>query len=344
MHARSRECSKTCSNVLLVCHVSRQLLSSRTQAEMESLSRFKWVNFIIHTADFQFSMCRVPRLVWLSHAEVLPFQCMHQMKNTWGAQRCFLGCGSRPHRAMAALRVGTAVPIWCFLQVAAHITHHAPAVMLSWVIVVQLEQFMAGYGVRSPQSYFALITGQTSRMPGPSHRPANHSTVPRYCIIQPDALKHLPTAGWWLWTCSVNDEGYNGAISLWIYWQGWLYCLIWKSIFSQRSGWKCQHITVICRQMVTLILPSLVFPGFTLLHLIATGVSCFLGAGLLSFLVYVYCQRFHKPSQESAVIHPTTPNHLNYKGNTTPKNEKYTPMEFKVSVDTIFKRKILIML
>ncbi|XP_051998739.1 semaphorin-5B-like isoform X3 [Xyrauchen texanus] len=70
-------------------------------------------------------------------------------------------------------------------------------------------------------------------------------------------------------------------------------------------------------------------PGFTLLHLIATGVSCFLGAGLLSFLVYVYCQRFHKPSQESAVIHPTTPNHLNYKGNTTPKNEKYTPMEFK---------------
>ncbi|KAF7709424.1 semaphorin-5B isoform X1 [Silurus meridionalis] len=69
--------------------------------------------------------------------------------------------------------------------------------------------------------------------------------------------------------------------------------------------------------------------GFTLLHLIVTGVSCFLGAGLLSFLVYVYCQRFHKPSQESAVIHPTTPNHLSYKGNTTPKNEKYTPMEFK---------------
>ncbi|XP_063743230.1 semaphorin-5B isoform X2 [Eleginops maclovinus] len=70
-------------------------------------------------------------------------------------------------------------------------------------------------------------------------------------------------------------------------------------------------------------------PAFTSIHLIATGVSCFLGAGLLSFLIYVYCQRFHKPSQESAVIHPTTPNHLNYKGNTTPKNEKYTPMEFK---------------
>uniref|UniRef100_A0A671XJG7 Semaphorin-5A n=1 Tax=Sparus aurata TaxID=8175 RepID=A0A671XJG7_SPAAU len=71
-------------------------------------------------------------------------------------------------------------------------------------------------------------------------------------------------------------------------------------------------------------------PAFTSIHLIATGVSCFLGAGLLSFLIYVYCQRVHKPSQESAVIHPTTPNHLNYKGNTTPKNEKYTPMEFKV--------------
>ncbi|KPP70144.1 semaphorin-5B-like, partial [Scleropages formosus] len=69
--------------------------------------------------------------------------------------------------------------------------------------------------------------------------------------------------------------------------------------------------------------------AFTLPHLIATGVSCFLGTGLLSFLLYIYCQRFHKPSQESAVIHPTTPNHLTYKGNSTPKNEKYTPMEFK---------------
>ena len=78
------------------------------------------------------------------------------------------------------------------------------------------------------------------------------------------------------------------------------------------------------------------FPAFTSIHLIATGVSCFLGAGLLSFLIYVYCQRFHKPSQESAVIHPTTPNHLNYKGNTTPKNEKYTPMEFKVLEFLIF--------
>ncbi|KAL4618071.1 semaphorin-5B-like [Arapaima gigas] len=76
---------------------------------------------------------------------------------------------------------------------------------------------------------------------------------------------------------------------------------------------------------------------FTLLHLIATGLSCFFGTGLLSFLLYIYCQRFHKPSQESAVIHPTTPNHLSYKGNTTPKNEKYTPMEFK----TLNKKNLL---
>lgn len=78
--------------------------------------------------------------------------------------------------------------------------------------------------------------------------------------------------------------------------------------------------------------------AFTSIHLIATGVSCFLGAGLLSFLIYVYCQRVHKPSQESAIIHPTTPNHLNYKGNTTPKNEKYTPMEFKVSSMLLFHK------
>lgn len=67
----------------------------------------------------------------------------------------------------------------------------------------------------------------------------------------------------------------------------------------------------------------------------ATGVLCFFAAVGLSVLVYAYCQRLHKPSQESAVIHPTTPNHLSYKGNTTPKNEKYTPMEFKVEYSTL---------
>ncbi|KAK1165896.1 semaphorin-5B isoform X1 [Acipenser oxyrinchus oxyrinchus] len=69
--------------------------------------------------------------------------------------------------------------------------------------------------------------------------------------------------------------------------------------------------------------------GYSVVHLIATGISCCIGASLLTFLIYAYCQKCQKQTQESAVIHPSTPNHLNYKGNTTPKNEKYTPMEFK---------------
>lgn len=196
-------------------------------------------------------------------------------------------------------------------------------------MVVQLEQFRPGVW-RPLCSQFTLITGQASRMPGPSRRPDNHNTVPRH--------SQTPSG-----TCLLLDDGY-GHVKLMMrddlmpsfrfHWLGWLYfSLHKKSTCSGRDRW---HITVICRQTVTVILACLVFPGFTLLHLIATGVSCFLGAGLLSFLVYVYCQRFHKPSQESAVIHPTTPNHLNYKGNTTPKNEKYTPMEFKVNSATWF--------
>uniref|UniRef100_A0A671K284 Semaphorin-5B-like n=1 Tax=Sinocyclocheilus anshuiensis TaxID=1608454 RepID=A0A671K284_9TELE len=70
--------------------------------------------------------------------------------------------------------------------------------------------------------------------------------------------------------------------------------------------------------------------GFSLFHLVLTGACCFLGAVLLSILVYVYCQRLRKPPQESAVIHPSTPNHLHYKENScAPKNDLYTPMEFK---------------
>ncbi|XP_074157498.1 semaphorin-5B [Sminthopsis crassicaudata] len=71
--------------------------------------------------------------------------------------------------------------------------------------------------------------------------------------------------------------------------------------------------------------------GFSLIHLVATGVSCFLGSGLLTFAVYLSCQRCQRQTQESTLVHPTTPNHLNYKtgGGGTPKNEKYTPMEFK---------------
>ncbi|XP_034003034.1 semaphorin-5B isoform X3 [Trematomus bernacchii] len=134
---------------------------------------------------------------------------------------------------------------------------------------------------------------------------------------------HTCDGGWMAWSLwsACDDSGLQmrsrvcGA-------QGSLPCL---GNSTQRRD--CNEIPV--------ILPASGFDkdqhcgAFTSIHLIATGVSCFLGAGLLSFLIYVYCQRFHKPSQESAVIHPTTPNHLNYKGNTTPKNEKYTPMEFK---------------
>ncbi|XP_062384183.1 semaphorin-5B [Sardina pilchardus] len=63
--------------------------------------------------------------------------------------------------------------------------------------------------------------------------------------------------------------------------------------------------------------------GFSLYHLVLTGVGGFVGAVLLSLVVYLYLQKVHRPSQESAVIHPSTPNHL------PPNNDKYTPMEFK---------------
>ncbi|XP_008583381.1 PREDICTED: semaphorin-5B [Galeopterus variegatus] len=69
--------------------------------------------------------------------------------------------------------------------------------------------------------------------------------------------------------------------------------------------------------------------GFSLIHLVATGVSCFLGSGLLTLAVYLSCQHCQRQSQESTLVHPATPNHLHYKSGGTPKNEKYTPMEFK---------------
>ncbi|XP_022531120.2 semaphorin-5B [Astyanax mexicanus] len=70
--------------------------------------------------------------------------------------------------------------------------------------------------------------------------------------------------------------------------------------------------------------------GFSLFHLLLTGVSCFLAALFGSFMVYVFCQKVRNPQQDSAVIHPSTPNHLHHKDPSgTPKNEKYTPMEFK---------------
>uniref|UniRef100_A0A3Q3VTF2 Semaphorin-5A n=1 Tax=Mola mola TaxID=94237 RepID=A0A3Q3VTF2_MOLML len=77
--------------------------------------------------------------------------------------------------------------------------------------------------------------------------------------------------------------------------------------------------------------PQIPVLSFTLFQLVAVGLASFFAAVLLSALAYSYCHHFGRPSAESAVIHPNTPNHLTYnkQGNSTPKNEKYIPMEFK---------------
>ncbi|XP_034720686.1 semaphorin-5B-like [Etheostoma cragini] len=85
---------------------------------------------------------------------------------------------------------------------------------------------------------------------------------------------------------------------------------------------------------VPVILPGLEDQScgtFTLFQLVAVGSASFFAAALLSALAYTYCHQLNRPSAESAVIHPSTPNHLTYnkQGNATPKNEKYIPMEFK---------------
>ena len=94
------------------------------------------------------------------------------------------------------------------------------------------------------------------------------------------------------------------------------------------------------------LLPSIPSPAFTLFQLVAVGSASFFAAALLSALAYSYCHHLNRPSAESAVIHPSTPNHLTYnkQGNSMPKNEKYIPMEFKVgwfnkkSTVTFFRR------
>jgi len=115
----------------------------------------------------------------------------------------------------------------------------------------------------------------------------------------------------------TSDSGFNSLLML-----------IPRCRSSDLHLWSCQEREKGCSLKRASLVISLA--GFSLIHLIATGVSCFFGSSLLTFVIYVYCQRCQRQSQESTVIHPTTPNHLHYKGNTTPKNEKYTPMEFKV--------------
>lgn len=95
----------------------------------------------------------------------------------------------------------------------------------------------------------------------------------------------------------------------------------------------CQYLDNIL--VIIIFFPSTsppLFPAFTLFQLVAVGLASFFAAALLSALAYSYCYNLNRPSAESAAIHPSTPNHLTYnkQGNTTPKNEKYIPMEFKV--------------
>lgn len=80
--------------------------------------------------------------------------------------------------------------------------------------------------------------------------------------------------------------------------------------------------------------PASLCTAFTLFQLAAVGLASFFAAALLSALAFTYCHHLNRPSAESAVIHPSTPNHLTYnkQGNATPKNEKYIPMEFKVGL------------
>ncbi|XP_039237754.1 semaphorin-5B isoform X1 [Pipra filicauda] len=138
---------------------------------------------------------------------------------------------------------------------------------------------------------------------------------------------HPCEGGWSEWSewSLCNEEGIQYRSR---------YCEVQSPDSSQCVGNSTQYQDCLYNE-IPVILPASSIDestncgGFSLIHLIATGVSCFFGSSLLTFVIYVYCQRCQRQSQESTVIHPTTPNHLHYKGNTTPKNEKYTPMEFK---------------
>lgn len=138
---------------------------------------------------------------------------------------------------------------------------------------------------------------------------------------------HPCQGGWSEWSewSLCNEEGIQYRSR---------YCEVHSPDSSQCVGNSTQYQDCLYNE-IPVILPASSIDestncgGFSLIHLIATGVSCFFGSSLLTFVIYVYCQRCQRQSQESTVIHPTTPNHLHYKGNTTPKNEKYTPMEFK---------------
>lgn len=94
------------------------------------------------------------------------------------------------------------------------------------------------------------------------------------------------------------------------------------------SRFSALLVTLFLSPLSTYVCP----PAFTLFQLVSVGLAAFLAAGLLSALAFSYCHHLSRPSAESAVIHPSAPNHLAYnkRGNGQAKNEKYIPMEFKV--------------
>lgn len=115
------------------------------------------------------------------------------------------------------------------------------------------------------------------------------------------------------------------------------YFLIYFSIFRPENknlkSWICPwYIMVLSSITEHSSRPPSRPPAFTLFQLVSVGLAAFLAAGLLSALAFSYCHHLSRPSAESAVIHPSAPNHLAYnkRGNGQAKNEKYIPMEFKV--------------
>ncbi|KAM4538121.1 semaphorin-5B-like [Fundulus diaphanus] len=137
-----------------------------------------------------------------------------------------------------------------------------------------------------------------------------------------------PCEGWGEWTDwgECDDEGLQHR--------------------SRRCGEEQQAEAGLCQGNLTQSRPCqphevpVILPGqenqscgtFTLFQLVAVGSASFFAAALLSGLAYSYCHHLNRPSAESAVIHPSTPNHLTYnkQGNVAAKNEKYIPMEFKM--------------
>ncbi|XP_069790895.1 semaphorin-5B isoform X2 [Narcine bancroftii] len=137
---------------------------------------------------------------------------------------------------------------------------------------------------------------------------------------------HACEGGWSVWTeWSLCDEESTQLRSR--------QCEVSSPGVSQCVGNSTQHRTCLYNE-IPVIQPAVGSDTscgrYSIYHLVATGLSSFLGTSLITLLIYIYYQRYHRQSQESTVIHPSTPNHLNYKGSSQAnKNELYNPMEIK---------------